>query len=98
MAQPINTLGKAVRRGMLVKATCRRCDNTRLYRSSDLMMIYGGGRDPLNIKFRCDQCKPDVEVLLVDVDLDRARGAVVHEPFWENGEVVAWLASRLKGG
>ncbi|WP_186445026.1 hypothetical protein [Mesorhizobium sp. J18] len=45
MAQPINTLGKPVRRGMLVKAQCRPCGNTRFYRASDLMMIYGGGRD-----------------------------------------------------
>ena len=46
MAHPINTLGKAVRRGMLVRSECKRCGNVRLYRASDLMMVFGGRRDP----------------------------------------------------
>ncbi len=96
MAQPIDTLGKAVRRGMLVKAYCNRCGNARLYRASDLMMIYGGGRDPLALKFRCKACEPDISITLVDVDLDRARGAIIHEPLIEDGKAVAWTINRLK--
>ena len=96
MAHPINTLGKAVRRGMLVRSECKRCGNVRLYRASDLMMVFGGGRDPLSLKFRCGSCRPDVHITLVDVDLDRARNAIVHAPFLRDGKVVAWLATRLK--
>ena len=47
MAHPIITLGKAVRRGMLVRSECKRCGNVRLYKASDLMMGFGGGRDPM---------------------------------------------------
>jgi hypothetical protein len=42
MAQPIDTIGKAVRRGMLVKVTCKRCGNFRCYKASDLMMVLAG--------------------------------------------------------
>lgn len=96
MAQPIDTIGAAVRRGMLIKATCRRCGNVRCYKASDLMMVFGGGRDPLTLKFRCGHCKPGVEITLVDVDLDRMRSATVYEPFWMDGKVVAWMATRLR--
>lgn len=96
MAQPIDTIGAAVRRGMLIKATCRRCGNVRCYKASDLMMVFGGGRDPLTLKFRCGQCKPGVDVTLVDVDLDRMRSATVYEPFWMDGKVVGWMATRLR--
>ncbi|MER8437827.1 hypothetical protein NKH36_20315 [Mesorhizobium sp. M1312] len=40
---PIDTLGKATRHNMLVKAECS-CGNVRYCRSADLMMVYGGGR------------------------------------------------------
>jgi hypothetical protein len=81
MAQPIDTLGTAVRRGMLVKAECRRCGNFRCYKASDLMMVFGGGRDPLTLPFSCKACRTEVSILLLDVDLDRMRSATVYEPF-----------------
>jgi hypothetical protein len=74
MVHPIDTLGKAVRRGMLVHSKCKRCGNVRLYRASDLMMVFGGGRDPLTPRFRCAKCVPDIKVTLVDVDLGRRAG------------------------
>lgn len=95
MAQPIDTIGKAVRRGMLVKAECRRCSNSRYYRAYDLMMVFGGGRDPLTLPFVC-KCRAEVSILLVDVDLDRMRSAIVYEPFWKDGKVAAWMPTRLK--
>lgn len=96
MAQPIDTLGKAVRRGMLVKAECRPCGNFRCYKASDLMMVFGGGRDPLTLPFSCKVCRADVSILLIDVDLDRMRSATIYEPFWIDGKVVAWMATRLR--
>ncbi|WP_164759895.1 MULTISPECIES: hypothetical protein [Mesorhizobium] len=41
---PIDTLGKATRHNMLVKAECS-CGNVRYCRSADLIMVYGGGAD-----------------------------------------------------
>ncbi|WP_353041988.1 hypothetical protein [Mesorhizobium sp. M1217] len=38
---PIDTLGKATRHNMLVKAECS-CGNVRYCRSADLMMVYAG--------------------------------------------------------
>jgi hypothetical protein len=96
MAQPIDTIGKAVRRGMFVRATCRRCCNFRCYRASDLMMVFGGGGDPLTLPFACKVCRADVSILLINVDLDRMRSATVYEPFWMDGKVVAWMATRLR--
>jgi hypothetical protein len=96
MARPIDTTAKAARRGVLVKATCGRCGNFRCYKASDLMMVFGGARDPLTLKFRCGECKPGVDITLIDVDLDRMRSATVYEPFWMGGKVVAWMATRLR--
>ncbi|TIN59488.1 MAG: hypothetical protein E5Y29_29815, partial [Mesorhizobium sp.] len=56
---PIDTLGKATRHNMLVKAECS-CGNVRYIRSADLMMVYGGGVDPLALKFDCSRCKPQI--------------------------------------
>jgi len=42
--EPIDTLGKATRHNMLVKAECT-CGNVFYCRSADLMMVYGGGVD-----------------------------------------------------
>jgi hypothetical protein len=47
---------------MLVRSECQRCGNIRLYRASDLMMVFGGGRDPLTLRFRCAKCFPDIKV------------------------------------
>ena len=96
MAHPIDTLGKAVRRGMLVRSECLRCGNVRLYRASDLMMVFGGGLDPITLKFRCGKRLPDVKVTLVDADLDRARDAIVYEPFFYQGKLATWLPKRLR--
>ncbi|SJM35100.1 hypothetical protein BQ8482_60111 [Mesorhizobium delmotii] len=51
---PIDTLGKATRHNMLVKAECS-CGNVRYCRSADLIMVYGGGADPLKLKFDCSR-------------------------------------------
>ena len=37
-----------------------------------------------------------IDVTLIDVDLDRMRSATVYEPFWMDGKVVAWMATRLR--
>jgi hypothetical protein len=63
---PSDTLGKATRHNMLVKAECS-CGNVRYCRSADLMMVYGGGVDPLKLKFDCSRCKPTVKITLLEV-------------------------------
>ncbi|MER9423194.1 hypothetical protein NKI88_12155 [Mesorhizobium sp. M0317] len=61
---PIDTLGKATRHNMLVKAECS-CGNVRYCRSADLMMVYGGGVDPQKLKFDCNRCKPQIKITLL---------------------------------
>ena len=48
---PIDTLGKATRHNMLVKAECS-CGDVRYCRSADLMMVYGGGVDPTEVRLQ----------------------------------------------
>ncbi|MBZ9905369.1 hypothetical protein LB557_05025 [Mesorhizobium sp. BR115XR7A] len=51
---------------MLVKVECS-CGNVRYCRSADLMMVYGGGADPLKLKFDCNRCKPSVKITLLEL-------------------------------
>ncbi|MCT7376985.1 hypothetical protein [Chelativorans salis] len=34
--------------------------NTRFYRKSDLMMVFGGDRDPLSLRSRCDSHRESI--------------------------------------
>lgn len=80
MASPINTIGKAVRHNMLVVAECE-CGNVRYYRAADLMMVFGGGRDPMGLPFTCDRCKPQIKVKLLEPNSDfLPRRLIVHKP------------------
>jgi hypothetical protein len=54
------------RHNMPVKAECS-CGDIRYCRSADLMMVYGGGVDPLKLKFDCSQCKPQIKITLLEV-------------------------------
>ncbi|WP_245318225.1 MULTISPECIES: hypothetical protein [unclassified Mesorhizobium] len=49
-----------------VKVECS-CGNVRYCRSADLMMVYGGGVDPMKLKFDCNRCKPDIKITLLEV-------------------------------
>lgn len=64
--EPLDTLGKATRHNMLVKAECS-CGNVRYIRSADLMMVYGGGVDPQTLRFDCSRCKPQIRITLIEV-------------------------------
>lgn len=76
--EPIDTLGKATRHKMLVKAECS-CGNVRYCRSADLMMVYGGGVDPLKLKFDCSRCKPQIKITLLEV-ASRTPSQTVDDP------------------
>ncbi|WP_419694998.1 hypothetical protein ACN2CC_33255 [Mesorhizobium muleiense] len=77
---PINTLGKATRHNMLVKAECS-CGNVRYCRSADLMMVYGGGADPLKLKFDCSRCKPQITITLLEVHPEHLpKRLMIHKP------------------
>jgi hypothetical protein len=98
MTSVIDTLGKAARHGMIIRAECQGCGNARFYRASDLMMHFGGGRDPRSLKFRCDRCRPKVVVTVLEVDYDRLAKITVYkpEPPLRGEGPVVWMPSRLK--
>lgn len=98
MTAVIDTLGKAARHGMIVRAACEACGNTRFYRASDLMLHFGGGRDPRSLKFRCDRCRPKIVVTVLEVDADRMPKIMVYkpEPLLTGAGPVVWMPSRLK--
>ncbi|MFC6488050.1 hypothetical protein [Nitratireductor sp. GCM10026969] len=95
MAQPIDTLGKAARLGMLVRAECP-CGNVRHFLATDLMMLLGGGRDPITLKFRCTRCRPKTRISLVEVDWDRPPRVSIDKPIFKERRVVGWMQQRLK--
>lgn len=95
MASSIKSLGEASRHHMLIKAECA-CGNVKHYRASDLMMQYGGGRDPFALKFKCTSCKPlPFKISLVEVHLDRPPKVMIWKPFKFDGKT-QWMPERFK--
>jgi len=90
------TLGKATRHNMLVKAECS-CGNVRYCRSADLMMVYGGGVDPLKLKFDCNRCKPDIRITLLEVHPEHLpKRLMIHKPMKVDGKIT-WYTERFRG-
>ena len=94
MASVLDTLGKAVRHNMLVRTECQVCGNVALYRASDLMMLYGGGRNPFELPFKCRKCKPGVKVSLVEFDHDRPPKMPVLRPVWRGQKIIGWMLGK----
>ncbi|MER8786906.1 hypothetical protein NKH71_03395 [Mesorhizobium sp. M0983] len=93
---PIDTLGKATRHNMLVKAECS-CGNVRYCRSADLMMVYGGGADPLKLRFDCSRCKPTVKITLLEVHPEHLpKRLMIHKPMKIDGKI-HWTTERFRG-
>jgi len=93
--EPIDTLGKATRHNMLVKAECT-CGNVFYCRSADLMMVYGGGVDPLRLKFDCSRCKPKIKITLLEVHPEHLpKHLVIHKPMKIDGKIV-WHTERFR--
>ncbi|WP_287307451.1 hypothetical protein [Mesorhizobium sp.] len=93
---PIDTLGKATRHNMLVKAECS-CGNVRYCRSADLMMVYGGGADPLKLKFDCSRCKPQITITLLEVHPEHLpKRLMIHKPMKIDGKI-RWITERFRG-
>ncbi|WP_318013208.1 hypothetical protein [Mesorhizobium sp. CO1-1-11] len=93
---PIDTLGKATRHNMLVKAECS-CGNIRYCRSADLMMVYGGGVDPLKLKFDCNRCKPSIKITLLEVHPEHLpKRLMIHKPMKVDGKIT-WYTERFRG-
>jgi hypothetical protein len=94
--EPIDTLGKATRHNMLVKVECS-CGNVRYCRSSDLMMVYGGGVDPLKLKFDCSRCKPQIKITVIEVHPEHLpKRLLIHKPV-RVGRKIEWHTERFKG-
>ena len=81
---------------MLVQTECRLCGNIALYRASDLMMLYGGGRSPYDLRFKCRNCKPGVKISLVEIDHDRPPKTPVMRPVWSGNKIIGWMHGRAK--
>jgi len=95
MTRVIDTLGKAARHGMVVRAECG-CGNIRYYRAMDLAMAVGGGRDPRGLNFRCSRCRPPkVTVTVLELDRDRMPRIDVWEPRKIDGKT-HWMPTRLR--
>ncbi|MEI8715667.1 hypothetical protein [Mesorhizobium sp. ISC11] len=93
---PWRTLGKATRHNMLVKAECS-CGNVRYCRSADLMMVYGGGVDPMSLKFDCSRCKPQIKITLLEVHPEHLpKRLMIHKPMKLDGKIV-WHTERFRG-
>lgn len=91
-----DTLGKATRHKMLVKAECS-CGNVRYCRSADSMMVYGGGIDPLSLKFDCSRCKPQVTITLLELHPEHLpKRLVIHKPMTVDGKII-WHTERFRG-
>ncbi|WP_454287838.1 hypothetical protein [Rhizobium arsenicireducens] len=86
MAVSIDTLGKAVRHHMLVVATCKQCERQARFLASDLAGLYGHGRDPRTLPFRCKAC-----------DLRGCRITVMESPFDRTHETIVWRPVKVRG-
>lgn len=93
MATVIDTLSKAARHGMFVRAECR-CGNTKYYRAIDLALEIGGHRDPRSIPFRCGVCQPKpIKISVLEMDAEERRKVQIWEPHEVKGRVV-WMPRR----
>lgn len=96
MSRSIDTLGKAARHGMVLRAECP-CGNLRYFRTRDLAAHYGGERDPYGLKFRCRACAARPEVVLLDLDHDCMPAINVWRPMRKDPDgPVVWMSERLR--
>jgi hypothetical protein len=86
MAVSIDTLGKAIRHHMFVVATCRRCERQARFLASDLGGMYGHGRDPRSLPFRCSVC-----------DMRDCRVTLMEPPFDRTPETIVWRPVKIRG-
>ena len=93
--EKVDTLGKATRHNLLLKAECA-CGNVRYCRSANLMTVYGGAADPFKLKFDCSRCKPDIKLTLLELHPDHLpRKLVIHKPMKVDGKIV-WHTERFR--
>lgn len=98
MTRTIDTLARAARHCMLVRASCQ-CGNQRNYRAGDLATLAGGGRDPRSLSFRCSQCdRAPSAVTVLGVDVDRIGVMKVWKPISMPDGATAWTPERLRRG
>ena len=62
-----------------------------------LMMVYGGGVDPLKLKFDCSRCKPTVKITLLEVHPEHLpKRLMIHKPMKIDGKI-HWTTARFRG-
>ena len=97
MTRTIDTLARAARHGMIVQAECTACGNVRHFNATDLSRHFGGGRDPLTLRFECRRCRPEVKVRVIEIDHDRRPAITVWVPQpAPDGGRLRWVAKRLR--
>ncbi|CAN7398967.1 hypothetical protein LJR234_002609 [Mesorhizobium amorphae] len=65
--------------------------------TADLMMLYGGGVDPMRLKFGCSRCRPDIKITLVEVHPEHLpKKLMIHKPVKIGGKIV-WHTERFRG-
>ena len=86
MARDMNTLGLAARHHMLVTAECKLCKREALFYAYDLAHVFGAGRDPRGLPFRCERCD------------NRDCVVKIKAPHFERKpEMIVWRPIKVKG-
>ncbi|MBZ9811089.1 MULTISPECIES: hypothetical protein [unclassified Mesorhizobium] len=60
------------------------------------MMVYGGGVDPLKLKFDCNRCKPSIRIPLLEVHPEHLpKRPLIHKPMQIDGKIT-WYTGRFR--
>lgn len=96
MTRTIDTLSRAARHNMILRVECQ-CGNLRHFRTRDLAIHLGGGRDPRAVVFRCGSCGAEGRAVLLAFDIDRRPAIKVWRPHRTAGTEggVEWLPEKL---
>ena len=97
MPTVIDSLAKALKHHMLIRVECPKCESFRIFRPDDLARLYGRGRDPRSLGFRCQLCSlPRPLVTALAYDRERAGTIMVWRPMRVTETTIGWRQERLK--
>lgn len=86
MTRTIRTLYDATRHNMFVVANCRDCKRQARFLAGDLAGMFGYGKSPYELKFKCSVC--DTRNCAVTLDFS---------DFDHKHETVVWRPTKIKG-
>ena len=92
----IDSIGKAARHGMIVRAECQ-CGNLRYFKARDLLPLVGSARPLQSIRFSCRQCRPNrITVTALEIDADRLPRILVWRPEMRQVTGIVWTPHKLR--